>query len=145
MACEWEQYKESTIEEMEEVYSKLVFDHATNPRNSGSMENADAFAKVIGPCGDTMQIWLKVNDGTITQATFTTDGCGNAIASCSMVTEMAKGRSIVEAQKINQQNILSALGGLPKEGEHCALLAADTLKEAIRDYLTMEREPWKRA
>ena len=141
MTCKWEHYKNSTKEEMKAVYSKIAFDHATNPRNLGDMENADGFAMVTGPCGDTMQIWLKVNDGIIADAAFMTDGCGNAIASCSMVTEMCKGKIVSEAQKLGQQDVLAALDGLPEEGEHCALLAADTLKEAIKDYLTMERKP----
>ena len=109
------------------------------------MQHADGFARVTGPCGDTMEIWLKVMDGIIIQATFYTDGCGTSIASGSMVTEMAKGTSIIEAQKISQQNVLDVLGGLPDESEHCALLAANTLKAAIRDYIEMKREPWKRA
>ena len=135
MTCEWEQYKNSTKGEMKEVYSKIAFDYATNPRNLGDMENADGFACVTGPCGDTMQIWLKINDGSIADAAFKTDGCGNAIASCSMVTEMCKGKIISEAQKIGQQDILAALDGLPEEGKHCALLAENVLKAAIEDYL----------
>jgi len=145
MTCEWEQYKNSTKEDMKEVYSEIAFDYATNPRNLGDMEDADGFAKITGPCGDTMQIWLKINDGIITGAAFTTDGCGNAIASCSMVTELAKGKSVFESKKIGDQDILSALGGLPEEGEHCALLASNTLKAAIRDYLALQKEPWKKA
>ena len=74
-----------------------------------------------------------------------TDGCGTSIASGSMVTEIAKGKSVGEVLKTNQQDVLNALGGLPGESEHCALLAANTLKEAIRDYLAMKKEPWKRA
>jgi nitrogen fixation NifU-like protein len=138
MTCEWEQYKNSTKEEMKTVYSKIAFDHATNPRNLGDMENADGFARVTGPCGDTMQIWLKVKDEIIADAAFMTDGCGNAIASCSIVTEIAKEKSVVESKRIGQQDILDALGGLPEEGEHCALLAANTLKAAIDDYLKRE-------
>jgi len=118
MTCEWEQYRDSTKEEREAVYSKIAFEYATNPKNLGDMENADGFACVTGPCGDTMQIWLKINDGSIADAAFKTNGCGNAIASCSMVTEMC-----------------TALDGLPKEGSHCALLAENTLKAAIEDYL----------
>ena len=87
-----------------------------------------------------MEIWLKVNSDIISDATFITDGCGNSIASCSTVTEMVKGKSIVEAQQISQQDILNDLGGLPKEGEHCALLAANTLKEAVSDYLKRDVE-----
>jgi nitrogen fixation NifU-like protein len=116
-----------------------------NPRNLGDMEDADGFARVTGPCGDTMEIWLRAKNGDLTDATFLTDGCGTSIASGSMVTEMAKGKNITEAQKISQQDVLSALGGLPEESQHCALLAADTLKEAIRNYLAMKKEPWKKA
>jgi len=145
MTSSWEQFEELIRAEMRKVYSETTIDHAMNPRNIGDMENADGFARVTGPCGDTIEIWLKVNSGTINDATFMTDGCGTTIASGSMVTEMVKGKSIIEAQKISQQDVLKALGGLPEESEHCALLAADTLKEAIRDYMAMEREPWKRA
>jgi len=127
------------------IYSETVIDHAMNPRNLGTMPDADGFARVTGPCGDTMEIWLKVMDGIIIQATFYTDGCGTSIASGSMVAEMAKGKSITEAQKIGQQNVLDALGGLPDENEHCALLAANTLREAVRDYIAMKREPWEKA
>jgi len=135
MTCEWEQHRDFTSEEKEAVYSKTAFEYATNPRNLRAMENADGFACVTGPCGDTMQIWLKINDGSIADTTFKTDGCSNAIASCSMVTEMCKGKIISEAQKIGQQDILAALDGLPEEGKHCALLAENTLKAAIQDYL----------
>jgi len=82
-----------------------------------------------------MQIWLKINGRNITDAAFKTDGCGNAIASCSMASEMCKGKTISEAPKIRQEDILAALDGLPEEGEHCALLAANTLKAAIKDYM----------
>jgi nitrogen fixation NifU-like protein len=141
----WEQFEELIKVEMRKVYSEAVIDHSMNPRNVGDIEDADGFAKVTGLCGDAMEIWLKVKNGTVADATFMTDGCGTSIASGSMVTELAKGKSISEARRISQQNVLSALGGLPEESEHCALLAADALKEAIRDYLAMKKEPWKRA
>ena len=140
-----EQFQELITAEMRKIYSQTTIDHSMNPRNVGNMEDADGFAQLTGSCGDTMEIWLKVMDGIIVQATFYTDGCGTTIASGSMLTEMAKGKSITEAQKISQQNVLDALGGLPEESQHCALLAANTLKEALRDYLTMKREPWKKA
>jgi nitrogen fixation NifU-like protein len=92
-----------------------------------------------------MEIWLKVRDATITESTFMTDGCGTTIAAGSMVTELAKGKTVIQAQKISQQDVLSALGGLPEESQHCALLAANTLREAIKDYLAFKNEPWKRA
>jgi nitrogen fixation NifU-like protein len=145
MTSSWEKFEELIKAEMRKVYSEMAIEHSMNPRNVGDMEDADGFAKVIGSCGDTMEIWLKVKNGTIASASFLTDGCGTSIASGSMVTELAMGRNVDEARKISQQDVLGALGGLPEESEHCALLAADTLKEAIKDYLTMERELWKRA
>ena len=145
MTSSWEQFEELIKAEMRKIYSETAIDHSMNPRNVGGMEDADGFAKVTGSCGDTMELWLKVKNGTVADASFMTDGCGTSIASGSMVTEMAKGKSISELRKISRQDVLSALGGLPDESEHCALLAANTLKEAIRDYLAMEKEPWKRA
>jgi len=145
MTSSWERFEELIKAEMRKVYSETAIDHSMNPRNLGDMEDADGFAKVTGSCGDTMEIWLKVKNGAVANATFITNGCGTSIASGSMVTEMAKGESVSELRKISQQDVLSALGGLPEESEHCALLAADTLKEAIRDYLAMKKEPWKRA
>lgn len=145
MSSSWEQFEELIKAEMRKIYSEATVDHSMNPRNIGSLEDADSFARVTGPCGDTMEIWLKVKDSTIAQASFLTDGCGTTIASGSMVTEMAKGKHLSEAQKISQQRLLDALGGLPEESEHCALLAANTLQAAIRDYMTMKREPWKKA
>jgi len=145
MTTAWEKFQELMTAEMRKVYSETVVDHAMNPRNVGNIENADAFATVTGPCGDTMDIWLKVKNDRILEAAFMTDGCGTTIAAGSMVTENAKGGNIIQAQKISQQDVLEALGGLPEESKHCALLAANTLKEAIKDYLEFKNEPWKRA
>jgi len=136
--------EQSVIGDMKRVYSEKTIDHFLNPRNLGEIPAPDGFGRVTGPCGDTMEICLKVRDGRITNASFWTDGCGPSIASGSMVTEMAKRMSISEAQKISQRDVLAALGGLPEGSEHCALLAADTLKEAIRNYLAFKNEPWKR-
>jgi len=127
------------------IYSETVIDYAMNPRNLGLMQDADGFARITGPCGDTIEVWLKVNDNTITGINFMTDGCGTSIASGSMITELARGKSIGAAIKISKQDVLNALGGLPEESRHCALLAADTLKAAIRDYLALQKEPWKKA
>jgi len=126
-------------------YSAKAIDHAMNPRNLGVMENADVYATITGPCGDTIEIWLKIDDNIISKATFMTDGCGTSIASGSMVTELAKGRDIREAMTISQQDILDALDGLPEESNHCALLASNTLKAAVREYIDIKKEPWKRA
>jgi nitrogen fixation NifU-like protein len=145
MTSEFDELQELILEDARKIYSETTIDHFMKPRNLGDMGDADGFARVTGSCGDTMEIWLKVKNGTIANATFMTDGCGTSIASGSMVTELVKGRSVNEARKTSQQDVLGALGGLPKESEHCALLAADTLKEAIKDYMMIEREPWKKA
>jgi len=145
MSSEMDELQKLVMADIRKIYSDTVIDHAMNPRNLGDIQDADGFARVTGPCGDTMEIWLKVKNDTVGQATFLTDGCGPSIASGSMVTEMAKGKSITEAQKITQHDVLDAFGGLPEESEHCALLAANTLKAAIRDYMAMKREPWKKA
>jgi len=132
-------------EQAEAVYSKIAIDHMRNPRNVGLISNADGQASITGPCGDTMEIWLRVQDGIIEQAAFWTDGCGTTIAAGSMVTELAKGKRATEAFRIAQQDVLDALEGLPDESVHCALLAANTMKEAVKDYLAFRNQPWKRA
>jgi nitrogen fixation NifU-like protein len=144
MASEMDKIAEELQKEVWAGYTEVVIDHAQNPRNVGSIPDADGFASVTGPCGDTMEIWLKVRNGAINQATFRTDGCGTTIAAGSMVTELLKGKTVANALGTTQQGVLDALGGLPEESEHCALLAANTLKEAIRDYLAIKKEPWKK-
>jgi nitrogen fixation NifU-like protein len=141
----FKELEQSVMEDMRRIYSEKTMDHFLNPRNLGRIQAADGFGRVTGPCGDTMEIYLMIKNGGLTNATFWTDGCGPSIASGSMVTELVKGKSIGEAQKITQDDILNALGGLPEESLHCALLAANTLKEAIKDYLAFKKEPWKRA
>jgi nitrogen fixation NifU-like protein len=130
---------------MREAYSSEVVDHALHPRNLGDMKDADAFGRITGPCGDTMEIWLKVSGGVVIAASFATDGCAATISTGSMVTELIKGKTVGEVLSISQQDILGALGGLPEDHQHCALLAADTLKKAAKDYLAFQKEPWKRA
>lgn len=131
-------------EDMRGTYTDTAIDHAMNPRNVGSIQDEDGFGSVDGPCGDNMEIWLKVKNGNIQNATFWTDGCGTTIAAGSVVTELAKGKSVAEAQRISDHTILDFLGGFPEESVHCATLAANTLKEAIKDYLAFKNEPWKR-
>jgi len=141
----FKELEQTVMEDMKQIYSEKTIDHFLNPRNLGEIPGHDGLGRITGPCGDTMQIHVKVKDGKVSNASFWTDGCGPSIASGSMVTELAKGKSIPETQKITQQEILDALGGLPEESTHCALLAANTLKEAIKDYLALKKEPWKRA
>jgi len=145
MTTAWEELQEFVTAEMRKVYSETTLDHAMNPRNVRNMENADGFGTVTGPCGDTMEMWLRVKNDRILEATFMTDGCGTTIAAGSMVTEMVKGETISRILGISQEDVLKALGGLPEESQHCALLAANTLKEAVKDYLAFRNEPWKRA
>ena len=130
-----DKYKEAIKTQLRKIYSETVAEHATSPRNMGDLENYSSFGIIIGPCGDTMAIWLKVDDGIISEASFTTDGCTTTIASGSMITEMAKGKTVGQAQEIGQRDVLDALQNLPEESQHCALLAANTLQEAIKDYL----------
>jgi len=145
MTSELDKMAEELQKQMWTGYSEAAIDHAQNPRNVGRIHDANGFASVTGPCGDTMEIWLKVQNGTIKRATFRTDGCGTTIAAGSMVTELAKGKTIANALRISQQDVLDALGGLPEDSIHCALLAANTVKEAAKDYLATRNEPWKRS
>jgi nitrogen fixation NifU-like protein len=132
-------------EESGSVFSEIVIDHATNPRNAGSMDDADAYASVLGPCGDNMEVWLKVRDDHIKQITFWTDGCGATIACGSMATELAMGKTLGEALAISAEIIIRSLGGLPGNHIHCAGLASLTLKKAIIEYMNLQEEPWKKA
>ena len=117
------------------MYSKTVMDHFKNPRNVGVIEGADGVGEVGNPlCGDMMTIYLRIKDKKIDDIKFQTFGCGAAIAVSSMLTEMAKGKSIEEAKKISNKDVASALEGLPKNKLHCSNLGADALKIAIKDY-----------
>jgi len=117
------------------LYSDKVMDHFSNPRNVGEIEAADGVGEVGNPqCGDIMRFYLKVEDGIIQDAKFKTFGCGAAIATSSMVTEMVKGKTLSEAQKISNEAVAEALDGLPPIKMHCSNLAADALHEAIKDY-----------
>jgi len=145
MSSELDKALEEIQKELWAGYTETVIEHAQHPRNVGSIPNADGFGSVTGPCGDTMEIWLKIADGKIKEAKFWTDGCGTTIAAGSMITEMAKSKGLAGASKITQEDVLNALGGLPEESIHCALLAANTLKGAIKDYLAYKNEPWRRA
>jgi nitrogen fixation NifU-like protein len=132
-------------EESGNVFSAAVIEHASHPRNAGSMDDADAYASVLGPCGDNMEMWLKAGEGRVKGVTFWTDGCGATIACGSMVTELAKGKTLGEVLAISAEVIVRSLGGLPSDHIHCAGLASLTLKKAIIEYMNLQKEPWKRA
>ncbi|MHA1231151.1 MAG: Fe-S cluster assembly scaffold protein NifU [Candidatus Helarchaeota archaeon] len=118
-------------------YNEKVLEHFRNPRNVGVMEDADAVGEVGNPvCGDMMYIYIKVNKDTdtIEKISFQTFGCGAAIATSSIITEMAKGKTLDEALKITRKDVADALGGLPPQKMHCSNLAADALHDAIKKY-----------
>jgi len=117
------------------MYSEKVMEHFTNPRNVGEIPDADGVGKVGNPtCGDIMAMYIKVEDDRIVDVKFKTFGCGAAIATSSMSTELIKGKSIDEALQVTNRAIAEALDGLPPQKMHCSVLAADALKEAIKDY-----------
>ena len=117
------------------VYSKKVMEHFMNPRNVGEIENPDGVGEVGNPvCGDMMSFYIKVKDNKLDDVKFKTFGCGAAIAVSSMVSEMAKGKTLNEALKITNKDVARELGGLPKNKLHCSNLGADALHAAIEDY-----------
>ena len=121
-------------------YSKKVMDHFTNPRNVGEIENPDGVGHVGNPvCGDIMELYIKVDDGIIVDAKFKTFGCGAAIATSSIVTELVKGKAVEEALKISNKAVAEALDGLPPLKMHCSVLAEEALRSAIEDYLARQK------
>ena len=117
------------------MYSEKVMEHFTNPRNVGEIPDADAIGEVGNPvCGDMMTFYIKVNEGRITDVKFKTFGCVAAISVSSMVSEMAKGKTLQEAKSITNKSVAEALDGLPKEKLHCSNLGADALARAIENY-----------
>lgn len=117
------------------LYSEKVMDHFQNPRNLGKMENADGIGEVgNAKCGDIMKMYIKVEGGIITDVKFNTFGCGSAIATSSMATELVKGKPITEAVKLTNQAVVEALDGLPTQKIHCSVLAEEAIKAAVKDY-----------
>ncbi len=139
-----DQIEAEIMDQMRRTYSETVIDYAMNPRNMGKIEGADGRACLTGDCGDTMEIFIKVENDIITAATFRTDGCGTSVASGSMATEMVRGKPVQEAYHISRQGVLKSLGGLPPAEEHCASLAASTMRLAVHDYLSARSKPWKK-
>ncbi len=117
------------------LYSEKVMDHFRNPRNVGVIEDADGIGEVGNAvCGDIMKIYLKIDDGIITDVKFNTFGCGSAIASSSMATEMIKGKPLSDALELTNKAVAEALDGLPAHKLHCSVLAEEAVKAAIKDY-----------
>ncbi|MEW6515522.1 MAG: P-loop NTPase [candidate division FCPU426 bacterium] len=124
-----------------ESLSEYARDHAAYPRNQGPMERYDSYARMTGPCGDTMEFWLKISQGKIEKASFTTTGCGPSLACGSMATCLVKGKTVTDAAAVEPRHILEALHGLPPEHEHCALLAATVLRAACAAWFEQQRTP----
>jgi nitrogen fixation NifU-like protein len=123
------------------MYGKKVMDHFMSPRNVGEIKDADGKGEVGNPvCGDIMTFYIKVKDNKIVDVKFKTFGCGAAIAVSSMVSEMAKGKTVDEALKITNKNVAKELGGLPKNKLHCSNLGADALHKAIENYLEKQKK-----
>ena len=124
------------------IYSDKVMDHFNHPRNVGIIEDADGVGTVGNPvCGDIMKMYLKIDHGVITDVRFKTFGCGSAIATSSMATEIIKGKTIVEALTMTNAAVAEALDGLPPHKMHCSVLAEEAVKAALADYYTKRGEP----
>ena len=122
------------------LYSEKVMDHFRNPRNVGMIEDADGIGEVGNArCGDIMKIYLKIDDEIVTDVKFETFGCGSAITSSSMATEMIKGRSVAEALELTNQAVTEALDGLPSHKVHCSVLAEQAVRAAVQDYYERHR------
>jgi len=126
------------------MYSKKVMDHFMKPRNVGEIKDADGVGEVGNPvCGDVMTFYIRVKNGIITDVRFKTFGCGAAIAVSSIVSEMAKGKTVEEAMNITNQSVVDELGGLPPLKLHCSNLGADALRKALENYLAKEKKKRK--
>jgi nitrogen fixation NifU-like protein len=123
------------------LYSEKVMDHFKNPRNLGSIENADGIGEVgNAKCGDIMKIYLKIDNEIITDVKFETFGCASAIASSSMATELIKGKPVSEALELTNKAVAEALDGLPPHKMHCSVLAEEAINDAIKDYLSKKEK-----
>jgi len=136
--------EQSLLEKLRAVYSETTTEHILCPRNDNAVPEPDGYADFKSGCGETMKIWLKLDCGRISHTGFWTDGCAATIACGSMATELAKGRLVTEAMSIDARKIADALIDLPEGNFHCAGLAAQALRAALRDCLEISREPWKK-
>ncbi|MBQ3276382.1 MAG: Fe-S cluster assembly scaffold protein NifU [Oscillospiraceae bacterium] len=128
------------------LYSEKVFDHFKNPRNVGEIPDADGVGEVgNAKCGDIMKMYLKIRDNVITDVKFETFGCGSAIASSSMATEMIKGKTIEEALAVSNKDVVDALDGLPAHKLHCSVLAEEAIKSAVQDYYERNGIPYDKS
>ena len=128
------------------LYTDIVMDHFTHPRNVGEIPNADGVGEVgNAKCGDIMKMYLKINGNVIEDVKFETFGCGSAIASSSMATELVKGKTIEEALSLTNKQVVDALGGLPAHKLHCSVLAEEAIKSAVKDYYDRNNIPYDKS
>ena len=120
--------------------SEKVVDYGTHPQNYGTLEKPDGYAKIKGPCGDTMEVFLRIRNDKIDDIAYTTDGCLPSHAAGTAATVMARGKAVRDCLRINQSSILEHLGGMPEDSEHCALLAASTFHKALRNYVVGKKK-----
>jgi nitrogen fixation NifU-like protein len=136
---DFENWKDKVIGQLRSVYSDKAIDMFLRTKDNRKIDLPDGFARVTGSCGDTMEIFLKVDNGIIIDSSFQTDGCNPSKASGGMVAHMVRAKSIATIRRLTPQDILDELGGLPEENEHCASLAVDTLKKALEDLADREK------
>ena len=127
--------QEQIFEETKDAYGTAAFERWLNPRYAGALSDPDGYARVTGPCNDTMEIFLRFEQDTVAEASFQTDGCGSSAVCGSFAAEMAHGKTPDELLDVTGEAILEKLGGLPKEEKHCAFLAGETLQEALSNYM----------
>ena len=145
MPDQFDELEKEILETMKKIYSETVIDHAMNPRNTEQISCPDGLGSATSGCGEIMEIRLRAKDGKITDSSFWTDGCSTTVACGSMASELIKDKDVSHAMVISQSEIIQALGGLPEGNKHCALLAANTVKAAALDYMSIKKEPWKKA
>jgi len=135
--------QEQIFDETKEAFGEAGFQRWRNPLYNGKMETPDAYARVTGKCGDTMEIYLKFKDDRVQEASYVTNGCGSSTVCGSFAAEMAIGKDPDELSAITGEAVLEKIGRFPKEDEHCAFLAADTLQEALKDYMIIQTKNLK--
>ena len=135
--------QEQIFEETKDAYGTVAFERWQNPRYMGALNDPDGYARVTGPCHDTMEIFLRFRQERVTEASFQTDGCGSSAVCGSFAAEMAHGKTPDDLLDVTGEAILEKLGGLPKEEEHCAFLAGETLQEALSNYMKKQVKEMK--
>jgi nitrogen fixation protein NifU and related proteins len=139
-----ENSEKNLLDRLRSIYSDATIEHILRPHNTESIPNADGFANCVSGCGEIMKIWLKARDAVIQDAAFWTNGCAATIACGSMCTDLAKGKPAMAALAITSRDIANGLVDLPEGNLHCAELAAEALRLALKDLLSVQQQPWKK-